>query len=980
MMPAPDHCPRCGAALTAGAPAGLCPRCLLREGMDLYRPTAIEGSSQTWPVLDGRGSLGVFAGVATEPPPVILPGSPGLASPAATGRYEVLGEIARGGMGAVLLGRDPALGRELALKVLLPDHRDRPAMVRRFVEEAQIGGQLQHPGVVPVYDVGVLADHRPFFAMKLVRGRTLAALLDGRAGPSDDLPRFVGIFESVCQAVAYAHAHKVIHRDLKPPNVMVGSFGEVQVMDWGLAKVLEAGGEAVEPDAAPGGRTARDGRHGDASREGSVMGTAAYMAPEQARGEVDRLDERCDVFALGGILCEILTGRPPFAAPTRSESLRLAAAGDTSDVLARLDSCGADPRLLALARGCLETDVHARLRDGGEVARAMAAYLAGVQERVRAAEMARVEAQARAEEERKRRRAELRWTTGLIAVFALGALGVATQWRRAERHLAAANAANAGLTEAQARTAHARDQALKRLGLAIEAVDTFTTGASEDLLLKEPQHARLRGELLNSALAYHRKLQEVLKDDPDGSPAELAAAMERVAKLSSAVGSKSDALAVQEQAMQIRERLAREHPDEREGRLALARAQREVGRLLIELARPAEAERPLAASVATSEALRRDRGEEPEILGGLAEALLWRGNLVRSQGRLAEAVALFRRCADLADRLVRERPDDLVGRHLLARSLGSLGFEDIGAGRPEAASRRFEQALQHFEALVKARPREATFRRNLSLMRRTQVDFLLGLGRDPEVGRLAARAIADGEALEKEQPNVSGIQEDLARWHLVLYQTHSRSNRPLEALREAEAARGIFERLAARNPDDMGARSGLGASMAQAGDALRMLGRPDEAVSLVEKSVVVRQQLVDRNPGDRDARSALIQGRVILAAIQFEARRPVDALREYRRAAELAESSTDLYSLDWYNLGCIHARIATLTGAGRREAGPEPARHADLAVAALRRAASHGYRRLEIYQTDPDLEPLRERADFRELLEDLAFPDEPFTP
>ncbi len=407
-MPAPDHCPRCGAALPAGAPAGLCPRCLLREGMDLGQPTAVKGPSQTWAVLDGRSSVEVFAGVATESPPVVLPGSPEVTAPAATGRYEILGEIARGGMGAVLLGRDPALGRELAVKVLLPDHRDRPAMVRRFVEEAQIGGQLQHPGVVPVYDVGVFADHRPFFAMKLVRGRTLAALLDERGDPSDDLPRFVGIFESVCQAVAYAHAHKVIHRDLKPSNVMVGSFGEVQVMDWGLAKVLETGGVAAEPDSAPGGSTARHARQADASRDGSVMGTAAYMAPEQARGEVDRLDERCDVFALGGMLCEILTGRPPFAAPSRSESLRLAAAGDTSDALARLDSCGADPQLLALARGCLETDATARLRDAGEVARAMAAYLAGVQERVRAAELARVEAQARAEEERKRRRAELR--------------------------------------------------------------------------------------------------------------------------------------------------------------------------------------------------------------------------------------------------------------------------------------------------------------------------------------------------------------------------------------------------------------------------------------------------------------------------------------------------------------------------------------------------------------------------------------------
>ena len=157
------------------------------------------------------------------------------------GRYQLLGEIARGGMGAVLKGRDPDLGRDLALKVLLDQHRGRADLIDRFVEEAQICGQLQHPGVVPVYELGRLPDRRPFFAMKLVKGQTLAALLAGRSSPADDLPRFLAIFEAVCQTVAYAHARGVIHRDLKPSNVMVGSFGEVQVMDWGLAKVLPQG-------------------------------------------------------------------------------------------------------------------------------------------------------------------------------------------------------------------------------------------------------------------------------------------------------------------------------------------------------------------------------------------------------------------------------------------------------------------------------------------------------------------------------------------------------------------------------------------------------------------------------------------------------------------------------------------------------------------------------------------------------------------
>ncbi len=192
-------------------------------------------------------------------------------------------------MGQVLKGRDPDLGRDVALKVLREDHRGNPDMIRRFVEEAQIGGQLQHPGVVPIYELGTFSDRRPFFSMKLVKGRTLAELLEDRESPADDLPRIISIFEAICQTVAYAHARGVIHRDLKPSNVMVGSFGEVQVMDWGLAKVLPRGGvvEDVEDDRPDREETlittARSGsKDFDLSRAGSVMGTPSYMAPEQA--------------------------------------------------------------------------------------------------------------------------------------------------------------------------------------------------------------------------------------------------------------------------------------------------------------------------------------------------------------------------------------------------------------------------------------------------------------------------------------------------------------------------------------------------------------------------------------------------------------------------------------------------------------------------------------------------------------------------
>jgi serine/threonine-protein kinase len=323
-------------------------------------------------------------------------------------RLQLLGEVARGGMGVIIKGRDSDLGRDLAVKVLLEQHRENPDLIRRFVEEAQIAGQLQHPGVVPVYELGTLADHRPYFAMKLVKGRTLSELLEERAGPAEDQARLLGIYEQVCLTMAYAHARGVVHRDLKPSNIMVGSFGEVQVMDWGLAKVLPRGGVADDEGA---GRVRHDtvirtgwtDTDAELSQAGSVMGTPAYMPPEQASGEIDRLDERADVFALGSILCEILTGQPAFVGRTVGEIHRKAVRGDLADAFGRLDACGADTALAGLARGCLACEPEDRPRNASVVTERLTAYLAGVQERLRTAELDRVEAQARAEEEAKRR-------------------------------------------------------------------------------------------------------------------------------------------------------------------------------------------------------------------------------------------------------------------------------------------------------------------------------------------------------------------------------------------------------------------------------------------------------------------------------------------------------------------------------------------------------------------------------------------------
>lgn len=321
-------------------------------------------------------------------------------------RYEERREIARGGMGRVLEVYDVDLRRAVAKKVMLADGDSSagttptdPSLLGRFFEEAQISAQLGHPGVVPVHELGIDDSGRVFFTMDLVSGRTLDAIFElARKGDEDwTVARAVGLLVRVCETVAYAHSKGVVHRDLKPSNIMVGSFGEVYVLDWGLAKLLKrssrpaSAGPSAEKRRAPASAAAapvstdrRDASDRDTyaalnTETGQAAGTIGYMAPEQARGEVQAIDARTDVYAIGATLYALLTGSKPFAGVVKEHGLRAALdatkEGDFVPITELVED--APPELVSIAERAMATRAEDRYPDATAMASDLRAWTEG---------------------------------------------------------------------------------------------------------------------------------------------------------------------------------------------------------------------------------------------------------------------------------------------------------------------------------------------------------------------------------------------------------------------------------------------------------------------------------------------------------------------------------------------------------------------------------------------------------------------------
>jgi eukaryotic-like serine/threonine-protein kinase len=341
-------------------------------GLPAYDATTLDAASDSEPR------------VRSQPPSIAPDGA----------RYELRARLGEGGMGEVRLYRDRRIGREVAMKVVREGRDVQSDVVARFEREARVQGQLEHPSIVPVYDLGVAGDGSSYFTMKRVRGRTLEEAIHEGEHDAFTARRLLAAFGQVCQAIAFAHARGVLHRDLKPANVMLGEYGEVYVLDWGLAKLIGGGADDVPisqrkfRDSADELIEASALSPSAATVHGSVLGTPGYMAPEQVRGETDRLDSRTDVYALGAMLFELLALEPLHRRGTPIAVMNATLAGVDARPSARAPQRNVAPELDAIVVRACSVHPEDRYSSAGAMWRDLERFLAGDRDLERRRELA----------------------------------------------------------------------------------------------------------------------------------------------------------------------------------------------------------------------------------------------------------------------------------------------------------------------------------------------------------------------------------------------------------------------------------------------------------------------------------------------------------------------------------------------------------------------------------------------------------------
>ncbi len=859
---------------------------------------------------------------------------PSRKSATARANYRELRFHAAGGLGEVFVAQNAELNREEALKFLKRGRAGDPESCRRFLQEAEITSRLEHPGVVPIYGRGADGSGAPCYAMRFIRGETLQVAIDAfhaaEANGRDQAERSLALrellnrFISVCTTVAYAHSRGILHRDLKPGNVMLGQYDETLVVDWGLAKPFD-------PEAAADGRAldALKPSVGSGAATIEVVGTLAYMSPDQAHAQPAGLSPASDIFSLGAILYVILTDRAPYRGGSRPE------------ILEKVRRCefprprhikpAASQALEAICLKAMAMRPADRYRRALDLAADVKRWLAD--EPVTAWREPLV---IRARRWMRRHRTLVTSTTAVLAFCVLGLAGFSTILAGKNRELG-----RQGLRTEQ------------REALAIDAVRKFRDVVQANANLKNrPELASLRTTLLKEPMEFFAKLRDQLQADRDTRTealAQLASANLDLAATAREIGSMADALRSCSESVAILERLARDHPAVSQFQNDLATARHKLGYLQSASGLFREALESYRSALAIRERLAALNSSSTVFQRNLAQSHNNIGNLLSETGRLTEALESYRQALRIRDRLARHDATDARYQHELAESYHNIGNRLAETGQTTQALESYQRAVDIRERLVLNDPTLTKCEGDLSTDHFGIGVLLQDTGRPTAAMVSYKRALTIQQRLARENPAVNEYWALLAQSHHNIGSVLKQTGQPALALQSYQQALTIGERLVRDNPAVAQFQNQLALVHAEHGDLSYRTGHPAEALESDRRALAIWEEIGRNNPAVTEFQNGQASVHYNVGCALSDLGRLTEAAGSYRRALvileRLAHENPSVWSYQSHLGDTRHniAEIEMAQGQWRlaREDLEQAVKHQRLALAAIPNDPSH---------------------------------------